>query len=131
MHQLANKDVKASRKSQRLERLETEYQQNQQRIRQIHQRNQQLADQMRGLRQAEPQQAPLAPNNVAPISRGRKPKSLRRIVQSGLGRVQNIRWGKYSIEFWLQAAVLALGVALVCGSLSFMVTRLVSMLLGG
>jgi hypothetical protein len=129
MHQLANKDVKASRKSQRLERLETEYQQNQQRIRQLHQRNQQLADQMRGLRQADPQQA--APSNVAPISRGRKPKSLRRIVQNGLGRVQSIRWGKYSIEFWLQAAVLALGVALVCGSLSFMVTRLVAMLLGG
>jgi hypothetical protein len=127
MHQLTNKAKRAVRRDQSLESLEAEYQRNQQRMRQITRRNQELAEQIR-LLQEQPEHFP---PKVAPISRARKPKSLLRRFKEFRQGLQGFRWGKYSLEFWLQAVVLALGIALVCGTLSFMVTRLIATLLGG
>jgi hypothetical protein len=127
MHQLTNKAKRSVRRDQSLESLEAEYQKNQQRMRQIDRRNQELAEQIRLLQEQPEHFSP----KVAPISRARKPKSLLRRFKDLRQGLQGFRWGKYSLEFWLQAAVLALGIALVCGTLSFMVTRLIATLMGG
>jgi chromosome segregation ATPase len=127
MHQLTNKAKRAVRQDQSLESLEAEYQRNQQRMRQIDRRNQELAEQIRLLQEQPGQFSP----KVAPISQARKPKSLLRRFKDLRQGLQGVRSGKYSLEFWLQAAVLALGIALVCGTLSFMITRLIAALLGG
>lgn len=127
MHELTNKARRSARQDRSLKSLETEYQQNQQRMRQIDRRNRELAEQIRLLQEQPEHFSP----KVAPISQARKPKSLLRRFRELRQGLQNFRWGKYSLEFWLQAAVLALGIALVCGTLSFMVTRLIATLLGG
>jgi chromosome segregation ATPase len=125
MNQLTNKFNRTSAKPQSIEQLEAEYQKNQQRIRQIDRRNQELAEQIRSLQQTPPS------HNVASVAAARKPKSLLRRAKNLRRSLQGRQWGKYSLEFWLQVTVLGLGIALVCGTLSFMVTRLIAALLGG
>jgi septal ring factor EnvC (AmiA/AmiB activator) len=125
MNQLTNKFNRTSAKPQSIEQLEAEYQKNQQRIRQIDRRNQELAEQIRSLQQTPPS------HNTASVATARKPKSLLRRAKNLRRSLQGRQWGKYSLEFWLQVTVLGLGIALVCGMLSFMVTRLIAALLGG
>jgi hypothetical protein len=127
MHQLTNKAIRNSRRGQSIESLKAEYHQNRQRIHRLELRNQELAERIRMIQQQPEQSYP----RVAPIDGARRSKSLLRRFRELRRSLRSIQWGKYSLEFWLQAAVLALGIALVCGSLSFMVTRLIAALLGG
>lgn len=125
MHQLKNRFNRTSPKLQSVEQLEAEYHRNQQRIQQINHRNQELAEQILGLQQTQPMQA------VPSMTSARQPRSLLRRVKDLRHGFRNIQWGKQSPTFWMQTTILGLGIALVCGSLSFMVTRLIASRLGG
>jgi chromosome segregation ATPase len=127
MHQLVNKTKRNGLQDRSLKSLEAEYHQNQQRMRQIDRRNQELAEQIRRLQEQPEHFSP----KVAPISQARKPKSLLRRYKDLRQSLRGMQWGKYSLEFWMQASLLAVGIALVCGTISFMITRLIATLLGG
>jgi hypothetical protein len=125
MHQLKNRFNRTTLKHQSIEQLEAEYHRNQQRIQQINHRNQKLAEQILGLQQTQPMQA------VPSITSARQPRSLLRRVKDLRHGFRSMQWGKQSPKFWMQTTILGLGIALVCGFLSFMVTRLIASLLGG
>lgn len=114
-----------------LRQLAAERQRNQQEIDRLQRRNRALNAQIKQVRRVRA--AHLSPvTSVTPI--GSRRRSAAPWVQNLQRRGQQmgqIRLGRYSLEFWLQAALLAFGIAIVCGSLSFMVTRLVATLLGG
>jgi cell division septum initiation protein DivIVA len=130
MHQISSKVGRPSRQIPKIDRLEAEYQQNQERIRQLHRRNRDLAEQMRTVQQE---------NNSLPVRsiaqrspmKSRRPKSLARLIVDRIEHFNRIRVGRYSLVFWLKAAVMMLIVAMVCGTLGFMATRLVGLLIGG
>jgi hypothetical protein len=125
MHQLKNRFNRTSPKHQSVEQLEAEYHRNQQRIQQINHRNQELAEQILGLQQTQPMQA------VPSMTAARQPRSLLRRLKGLRHGFRSIQWGKQSPTFWIQTTILGLGIALVCGSLSFIVTRLIASRLGG
>jgi hypothetical protein len=130
MHQISSKVGRSSRRTPKIDRLEAEYQQNQERIRQIHRRNRDLAEQMRVFQQE---------NNSSPVRsiaqrspmKSRRPKSLARLVVDRLEHLNRIRIGRYSLVFWLKVTAMMLFVAVACGTLGFMATRLVGLLIGG
>jgi chromosome segregation ATPase len=130
MHQISSKVGRPSRQTPKIDRLEAEYQQNQERIRQLHRRNRDLAEQMRTVQQE---------NNSLPVRliaqrspmKSRRPKSLARLIVDRVEHLNRIRVGRYSLVFWLKAAVMMIVVAVVCGTLGFMATRLVGLLIGG
>ncbi len=130
MHQISSKVGRSSRRTPKIDRLEAEYQQNQERIRQLHRRNRDLAEQMRIFQQE---------NNSLPVGsiaqrspvKSRRPKSLSKLVVDRIEHLNRIRIGRYPLFFWLKVAAMMLVVALVCGMLGFMATRLVGLLIGG
>jgi cell division septum initiation protein DivIVA len=130
MHQISSKVGRPSRRIPKIDRLEAEYQQNQERIRQLHRRNRDLAEQMRTVQQE---------NNSLPVRsiaqrspmKSRRPKSLARLIVDRIEHFNRIRICRYSLVFWLKAAVMMIVVAVVCGTLGFMATRLVGLLIGG
>lgn len=128
MHQISSKVGSPKSRTPKIDRLEGEYQQNQERIRQLHRRNRDLAEQMR-----EFQQDALPTRLIAqriPL-RNRRPRSLAQSVVGTLDQLSRIRIGRYPLNFWLKAAVMMVVVAVVCGSLGFMMTRLIGLLIGG
>jgi hypothetical protein len=130
MHQISSKVGRPGRRTPKIDRLEAEYQQNQERIRQLHRRNRDLAEQMRTV---------LPENNSLPVKsiaqrspmKGRRPKSLARLVVDQVEHLNRIRIGRYPLVFWLKVAAMMIVVAVVCGTLGFMATRLVGLLIGG
>ncbi len=130
MHQISSKVGRPNHRTPKIDRLEAEYQQNQERIRQLHRRNRDLAEQMRIFQQE---------NNSLPIKsiaqrspmKSRRPKSLAKLVVDRLEHLNRIRIGRYSWVFWLKVTAMMLVVAVACGTLGFMVTRLVGLLIGG
>ncbi len=130
MHQISSKVGRPSRRTPRIDRLEAEYQQNQERIRQLHRRNRDLAEQMRVFQQE---------NNSLPVKsiaqrspiKSRRPKSLARLIVDRIEHLNRIRIGRYPLTFWLKVAVMMIVVAVVCGTLGFMATRLIGLLIGG
>jgi hypothetical protein len=130
MHQISNKVGKSGRRMPKIDRLEAEYQQNQERIRQLHRRNRDLAEQMRVFQQE---------NNSLPVRsiaqrspmKSRRPKSLARSVVDQVEHLNRIRIGRYPLVFWLKVAAMMIVVAVVCGTLGFMATRLIGLLIGG
>lgn len=116
---------RTSSKHQSVEQLEAEFHKNQQRIHQINRRNRELAEQIRSLQQTQSLQA------VPAMTADRKPKSLLRRVKYFRRSLRSIQWRKYSMEFWIQTTALGLGIAVVCGSVSFMLTRLIAARLSG
>ncbi len=133
MHQISSKVGRTSRQIPKIDRLEAEYQKNQERIRQLHRRNRDLAEQMRTLQGTNSSVVSLPVRSVAQRSavKSRRPKSFAWLLVDGLDRLNKTRIGKYSIVFWIKAAIMMLIVAIVCGSLGFMVTRLIGLLIGG
>jgi cell division septum initiation protein DivIVA len=130
MHQISSKVGRPSRRTPKIDRLEAEYQQNQERIRQLHRRNRDLAEQMRTVQQ---ENNSLPVNSIAQRSpmKSRRPKSLARLIVDRIEHFNRIRIGRYSLAFWLKAACMMIMVAVVCGTLGFMATRLVGLLIGG
>ena len=134
MHQISSKVGRPNHRTPKIDRLEAEYQQNQERIRQLHRRNRGLAEQMRIFQQE---------NNSLPVKpiakKSRRPKSLARLIVDRFTYAQGdqfehlnrVRIGRYSLVFWLKVVTMMLIVAVVCGTLGFMVTRLVGLLIGG
>jgi hypothetical protein len=115
-------------KVQRISRLESEHQRNQNQIRQLHQRNQELSEEIRYLSQGHIAQKRKSPTR--PSSKPSHPKSLRRIYQQLVSNFQTVRIGRYSLMFWLQAAMMLAGVGIICGSSGFMFVRLITGLMG-
>jgi hypothetical protein len=130
MHQISSKVGRSSRRTPKIDRLEAEYQQNQERIRQLHRRNRDLAEQMR-IFQQEGNSLPVRSIAQRSPIKNRRPKSLARLVVERVEHLNRIRIGRYSLVFWLKVAGMMLVVALVCGMLGFMATRLVGLLIGG
>jgi hypothetical protein len=130
MHQISSKVGRSSRRTPKIDRLEAEYQQNQERIRQLHRRNRDLAEQMR-IFQQEGNSLPVRSIAQRSPVKNRRPKSLARLVVERVEHLNRIRIGRYSLVFWLKVAGMMLVVALVCGMLGFMATRLVGLLIGG
>jgi predicted nuclease with TOPRIM domain len=130
MHQISNKVGKSSRRIPKIDRLEAEYQQNQERIRQLHRRNRDLAEQMRTVQQ-ESNSLPVRSIAQRSPMKSRRPKSLARLVVDQIEHLNRIRVGRYSLFFWAKATAMMLLVAVVCGTLGFMATRLVGLLIGG
>jgi hypothetical protein len=130
MHQISSKVGRPSRRTPKIDRLEAEYQQNQERIRQLHRRNRDLAEQMRTVQQ-ESNSLPVRSIAQRSPMKSRRPKSLARLVVDRVEHLNRIRIGRYSLFFWLKVAVMMLMVAMVCGTLGFMATRLVGLLIGG
>jgi hypothetical protein len=128
MHQLSSNVNKSAPKNQTIERLEAEYQQNQERIHQLNRRNRDLADKIRSFQTDNELTA--QPNVARPLTRPRKPKSLARLVVDRVKNISRTRIGKYSIGFWLRAVLMLIAVAMVCGFLGFVVTRLIGLLIG-
>ncbi len=138
MHQISSKVGRPGRRTPKIDRLEAEYQQNQERIRQLHRRNRDLAEQMRTV---QPENNSLPIRSIAQRSpmKGRRPKSLARLVVDSFAsakgdrveRLNRIRIGRYPLVFWLKVAAMMILVAVVCGTLGFMATRLVGLLIGG
>jgi cell division septum initiation protein DivIVA len=130
MHQISTKVSRPSHRTPKIDRLEAEYQQNQERIRQLHRRNRDLAEQMRVFQQE---------NNSLPVRsiaqrspmKSRRPKSLARLIVERVEHLNRIRIGRYPLLFWLKVAAMMIVVAVVCGTLGFMATRLVGLLIGG
>jgi hypothetical protein len=128
MHQLSSNVQKPTPTNQTMERLEAEYKKNQERIRQLHRRNRDLADRMRSF---QPEGgAENHPNSVKPLTKQRRPKSLARLVVDRVKTINRTRIGKYSLGFWARAAIMLMAVAMVCGFLGFIVTRLIGLLFG-
>jgi hypothetical protein len=117
-----------TRKVQRLARLESEHQQNQNRMRQLHRRNQELAQEIRYLSQSHIAQKKKNPGRT--VAKSSHTTSLHRITRNLVSQLQTIHLGRYSLLFWLQAAVMLTGVGLVCGTAGFMLVRLVTGLIG-
>ncbi len=130
MHQISSKVGRPSRRTPKIDRLEAEYQQNQERIRQLHRRNRDLAEQMRTVQQ-ESNSLPVRSIAQRSPMKSRRPKSLARLVVDRVEHLNRIRIGRYPLVFWLKVAVMMLIVAVVCGTLGFMATRLVGLLIGG
>jgi hypothetical protein len=133
MNQLSSHVSRPTKKHQRLERLETEYQQNQERIRQLHRKNRDLVEKIRRFQTENTLTTDLneeRPFATKAIGRPRKPKSLARIVVDRIQRINRTRIGKYSIGFWARAIVMLVAVAMVCGFLGFVITRLIGLLIG-
>jgi hypothetical protein len=130
MHQISSKVGRPSRRTPKIDRLEVEYQQNQERIRQLHRRNRDLAEQMRTVQQ-ENNSLPIRSISQRSPMKSRRPKSLARLIVDRIEHFNRIRIGRYSLVFWLKAAVMMIVVAVVCGTLGFMATRLVGLLIGG
>jgi hypothetical protein len=130
MHQISSKVGRPSRRTPKIDRLEAEYQQNQERIRQLHRRNRDLAVQMRTVQQ-EDNSLPIRSIAQRSPMKSRRPKSLARLLVDQFQQLNRIRVGRYSLVFWLKAAAMMLLVAVVCGTLGFMATRLVGLLIGG
>jgi hypothetical protein len=130
MHQISSKVDRSSRRVPKIDRLEAEYQQNQERIRQLHRRNRDLAEQMRTTQQ---EHNSLPVKSIPPRSpiKSRRPKSLARLILERIEHLSRLRIGRYSLVFWLKATVMMLIVAIVCGTLGFMLTRLIGLLIGG
>jgi hypothetical protein len=128
MNQLSSNVNRPTSKNQRLDKLEAEYQQNQERIRQLHRRNRDLVEKIRGFQTESALTNNLNPER--PIARPRKPKSLARLVVDRLKTINRTRIGKYSLGFWVKAAIMLMAVAMVCGFLGFIVTRLIGLLVG-
>jgi nitrate/nitrite-specific signal transduction histidine kinase len=140
MHQVSSKVSRPSRRAPKIDRLEAEYQKNQERIRQLHRRNRDLAEQMRNF-QAIGQESRGIPARLiaqrSPLS-ARRPKSWVQAailsiisIVDGLQHFDRLRIGKQPLVFWLKAAMMMLIVAVVCGTLGFMLTRLIGLLIGG
>ena len=129
MHQISSKIGSPSRRTPKIDRLEAEYQQNQERIRQLHRRNRDLAGQMRTVQQENDS---LPAGSIAQRSpvKSRRPKSLIGLILARVDHFNRIRIGRYSLVFWLKVIVMMLIVAAVCGTLGFMATRLVGLLIG-
>jgi seryl-tRNA synthetase len=127
LHQPA-KITTPTRKVQRLARLESEHQQNQNRMRQLHRRNQELAQEIRYLSQSHITQKKKNPGRTA--SKASHSKPLHQIIRYLASQLQTIHIGRYSLMFWLQAAVMLTGVGLVCGTAGFMLVRLITGLIG-
>jgi hypothetical protein len=130
MHQTSSKVGSRHRRTPKIDHLEAEYQQNQERIRQLHRRNRDLAVQMRG---AQQETRALPPNSIAQRSplKKRRPRSLAQLVVGTLDQFNKTKIGRYPLNFWLKVAVMMLIVAVVCGFLGFMATRLIGLLIGG
>jgi cell division septum initiation protein DivIVA len=130
MHQISSKVGSPSRRTPKIDRLEAEYQKNQERIRQLHRRNRDLAEQMRTVQQ-ESNSLPVKSISQRSPMKSRRPKSLARLIVDRIEHFNRIRVGRYSLVFWAKAAAMMLVVAVVCGTLGFMATRLVGLLIGG
>jgi hypothetical protein len=130
MHQISSKVGKPSHRTPKIDRLEAEYQQNQERIRQLHRRNRDLAGQMRAFQQ-ENNSLPVRSITQRSPMKSRRPKSLARSVVDQVEHLNRIRIGRYPLVFWLKVAAMMIVVAVVCGTLGFMATRLVGLLIGG
>lgn len=130
MHQISSKVGKSSRRTPKIDRLEAEYQQNQERIRQLHRRNRDLAEQMR-ISQQEENSLPVKLIAQRSPVKNRRPKSLARLVIDRIEHLNRIRIGRYPLVFWLKATAMMIIVAVICGTLGFMATRLVGLLIGG
>jgi hypothetical protein len=126
MHQLSGNVKKPSSGNQKLDQLEAEYQQNQERISKLQRRNHDLAEKIHSC------QISMEINTTQPRSLGRtrKPKSVARLVVDRFKTLSRTRIGKYSLGFWIRAALLLVVVALICGFLGFLLTRLVGILIG-
>jgi hypothetical protein len=133
MHQISSKVGRPSRRTPKIDRLEAEYQKNQERIRQLHRRNRDLAQQMRSFPGNATEANSLPIRSIAQRSpvKNRRPKSLVRSIIDSLQNLNRVRIGKQPLSFWLKATVMMVIVAVVCGSLGFMVTRLIGLLIGG
>jgi hypothetical protein len=110
--------------------LEAEYQQNQERIRQLHRRNRDLAERMRTVQQ-ESNSLPVRSIAQRSPVKSRRPRSLVRLIVDRIEHLNRIRIGRYSLVFWLKVTAMMIVVAVVCGTLGFMATRLVGLLIGG
>jgi hypothetical protein len=130
MHQISSKVGRPSRRTPKVDRLEAEYQQNQERIRQLHRRNRDLAEQMRTVQQ-EDNSLPVGSIAQRSPIKSRRPKSLARLMVDRIEHLNRIRIGRYSLVFWLKVAAMMIVVAIVCGALGFMATRLIGLLIGG
>jgi hypothetical protein len=130
MHQISSKVGRPSRRTPKIDRLEVEYQQNQERIRQLHRRNRDLAEQMRTVQQ-ESNSLPVRSIAQRSPMKSRRPKSLARLVVDRIEQLNRIRLGRYPLTFWLKVTVMMMVVAVVCGTIGFMATRLVGLLIGG
>jgi hypothetical protein len=130
MHQISSKVGRSSRRTPRIDRLEAEYQQNQERIRQLHRRNRDLAERMRTVQQ-ESNSLPVRSIAQRSPVKSRRPRSLVRLIVDRIEHLNRIRIGRYSLVFWLKVTAMMIVVAVVCGTLGFMATRLVGLLIGG
>lgn len=130
MHQISSKVGRPSRQAPNIDRLEAEYQQNQERIRQLHRRNHDLAEQMQVF-QEQNNSLPVRPIAQRSPTKSRRPKPLARIVIDRIKQLNRIRVGRYSLVFWLRVVAMMTVVAVICGTLGFMATRLVGLLIGG
>jgi chromosome condensin MukBEF ATPase and DNA-binding subunit MukB len=128
MNQLSSNVNRPARNNQRLEKLEAEYQQNQERIRQLHRRNRDLADRIREFQPEGTLTTNLHPDR--PVTRPRKRRSLARLVVDRVKSINKTSIGKYSIGFWIKAVIMLMAVAIVCGFLGFIITRLIGLLIG-
>jgi hypothetical protein len=133
MHQISSKVGRPSRRIPKIDRLEAEYQKNQERIRQLHRRNRDLAQQMRSFSGNAAAENSLPVRSIAQRSqvKNRRPKSLVRSIVDTLKNLDRLRIAKQPLSFWLKATIMMVAVAVVCGSLGFMVTRLIGLLIGG
>jgi hypothetical protein len=133
MHQISSKIGRPSRRIPKIDRLEAEYQKNQERIRQLHRRNRDLAQQMRSFsgNAAEANSLPIRSIAQRSPTKNRRPKSLVRSIIDRFQNLDRLCLGKQPLSFWLKAAVMMVIVAVVCGSLGFMITRLIGLLIGG
>jgi hypothetical protein len=130
MRQISSQVGSPNRRTPKVDRMEAEYQQNQERIRQLHRRNRNLAEQMRGAQQD---------TNTLPIKliaqrsplKTRRPRSFAQLLVGSLDKFSRVRIGRYPLSFWLKVTIMMLLVALVCGFLGFMATRLIGLLIGG
>ncbi len=130
MYQISSKVGRPSRRTPKIDRLEAEYQQNQERIRQLHRRNRDLSEQMRVFQQ-ENNSLPIRSITQGSSTKSRRPKSLARLAVDKIEHLNRIRLGRYPLTFWLKVSVMMVVVAVVCGTLGFMATRLIGLLIGG